>query len=915
MPHSIARVVGASLVVGLFLSALAVARSADAMIPPPKDVPTAGDVVLPFGLAAGRGGGDGYVCLKVGLGGHSEPPCDGASAGILGFLDFSAFGNSVVGTATDCSSGGLRSRNENNSAVGVDHELSTYGGFHGAVEVLDTGQPCGGTAKPNAAYVMTNTPQSFGAGMYSGTGYSDGGPGRLARVGTNVFGGAGQSTNVGGRQLDDNPLWEFLPSSFPAGAEVPASCHKSIFTDALSGTYTQLPTSPANVRSYVSGRPTAAERMRLLLQRCISHYNGVTWDANGAITPVGDPPVGCSGTCDDPIFTRNSSTTDVPDLYDIQYTARFGYVPELTAAFPAGNAAVRLQTFRPIFLQRLLGGTCTGGSCTHDFEPGVGYSNASSGSTADGITAFVLPGSSLPGDLSTGPPTAPDPPTDVLAAPGPSVDELTLQWGSPANTGRAAIAGYEVFAGSSPAALELIATIPGSLLEFIDTGLTPGEVTYYSVAAFTRVGTGPPSPVVSGTAAPGTVPGAPLLVSVEARDAAAIVSWRPPDDDGGVPITGYQVIPYVDDEAGTPVSFDSTATTRTVTGLVNGTTYRFRVRAVNDLGEGALSDPSGPVTPLPATAPGAPVIGVATAGDGEAVVSWSPPESDGRSAITGYRVTPYIGYFPLSDHEFASTATSQTITGLTNGTQYRFRVRAINAVGLGEFSKASNPVTPLPATAPGAPVIGVATAGDGEAVVSWSPPESDGRSAITGYRVTPYIGYFPLSDHEFASTATSQTITGLTNGTQYRFGVRAINVVGEGPESERSNIVTPSSPGNAVQPSSLTATPAPSNDGAKWIANATVTITGTTYPFSPIAGLIVTGEWTLPGGGATAVASCTTTASGTCVVQRTDILDSRDVAIFTITSVSGPGFYWTPGPGDVTTLVVPCSPPLSSSCD
>ncbi|MFP5255710.1 MAG: pilus assembly protein TadG-related protein [Acidimicrobiia bacterium] len=359
--------------------------------------------VLPFGLAAGGGGGDGMVCVKTGPGGHSEPPCGGPSSGNFGYLDFAYFGSTDLNTTLDCSNGSQRPRNSNNAAVGVDHDLSTYGGApHGATEVVDTASPCGGTLKPNAAFTLTgNTPQNFGAAIYSGSGFSDGLGGRLQRSGTGVFSGAGQDANVGGHLLDDNPLWEFLPDSFPAGANVPASCSKTVFTQVLANNYSSLPTSPGNVRANIQGRPTKAEQMRALLQRCISHYNGIPWNAGGAIGPDSDPVVGCSGACTDPIFTRNTNTTETPDLYDIQTTARFGYVPELDAAFPNGNATVRIASFRPIFFQRLLGGNCSGGTCTHDFEPGVGYTNASSEDKADGITAFVLPRNSLPNGLGS----------------------------------------------------------------------------------------------------------------------------------------------------------------------------------------------------------------------------------------------------------------------------------------------------------------------------------------------------------------------------------------------------------------------------------------------------------------------------------------------------------------------------------
>ena len=119
----------------------------------------------------------------------------------------------------------------------------------------------------------------------------------------------------------------------------------------------------------------------------------------------------------------------------------------------------------------------------------------------------------------------------------------------------------------------------------------------------------------------------------------------------------------------------------------------------------------------------------------------------------------------------------------------------------------------------------------------------------------------------------------------------------------------------AVQPSSLTASPPATNDGNKWIANATVTVTTTSSPFTGVAGAIVAGEWTLPDGGSTFTTSCTTTApAGTCSVQRTDIGDNKVTAVFTITSITSPTFTWTPGPGDATTVTVAC-PGSPATCD
>jgi Animal haem peroxidase/Fibronectin type III domain len=109
----------------------------------------------------------------------------------------------------------------------------------------------------------------------------------------------------------------------------------------------------------------------------------------------------------------------------------------------------------------------------------------------------------------------------------------------------------------------------------------------------------------------------------------------------------------------------------------------------NSLNEGS-DDGSAPVV----TVPGAPTLGVPTAGDGWASVTWRPPSSDGGSAITGYRVSavPVAGGTTVGVSAGAR-ATSATLTGLVNGTAYNVRVRAINAVGTGEGS-AGKQVTP-----------------------------------------------------------------------------------------------------------------------------------------------------------------------------------------------------------------------------
>ena len=102
-----------------------------------------------------------------------------------------------------------------------------------------------------------------------------------------------------------------------------------------------------------------------------------------------------------------------------------------------------------------------------------------------------------------------------------------------------------------------------------------------------------------------------------------------------------------------------------------------------------------------------------------------------------------------------------------------------------------------PATEPGAPTAVTASAGNGQATVSFAAPASDGGSPITSYTVTSTPGSLAAS-----GPSSPITVTGLTNGTAYTFTVHATNAIGSGPESAPSNSVTPT----AATPPTITTT-------------------------------------------------------------------------------------------------------------
>ncbi len=100
-----------------------------------------------------------------------------------------------------------------------------------------------------------------------------------------------------------------------------------------------------------------------------------------------------------------------------------------------------------------------------------------------------------------------------------------------------------------------------------------------------------------------------------------------------------------------------------------------------------------------ASAPGAPTVGTVAAGSGSATVHWTAPTNPGSSAVTSYQVSaaPAGGGTPVTVSTLPS-ATTATLTGLTNGTSYAVTVAAANATGMGPASAAVSVTPAAPAT-------------------------------------------------------------------------------------------------------------------------------------------------------------------------------------------------------------------------
>jgi fibronectin type 3 domain-containing protein len=394
----------------------------------------------------------------------------------------------------------------------------------------------------------------------------------------------------------------------------------------------------------------------------------------------------------------------------------------------------------------------------------------------------------------------PGPPTGLTATAGNG--QVTLSWTPPASDGGAAIIGYHVYRGTSSHG-ESATPVNSSLItgtSYTVTGLTNGTTYYFTADAVNDAGLhSAASAEASATPqAPVTAPGTPTGLTAIAGDAQVSLSWKAPASDGGAQVTSYNVYEGTSQSIkGKPVA-SAKGTGVTVKGLTDGTTYYFKVTAVNKAGEGPMSSAASATPAAAITAPASPAGLTATSGNGRVTLSWTAPASDGGAGISGYLIYQGTGPGGESGVPVNGTpvqATSYTLTGLTNGTTYYFKVAAVNDAEHQGQESAEASATPVSASAsasatvsasqaaaagaPGAPTGLTATAGNAEVSLSWTAPASDGGSPLASYNVYQGTSSGFSATAVTSTTGTSATVTGLTNGTTYYFVVTAVGADGK----------------------------------------------------------------------------------------------------------------------------------------
>ncbi len=252
---------------------------------------------------------------------------------------------------------------------------------------------------------------------------------------------------------------------------------------------------------------------------------------------------------------------------------------------------------------------------------------------------------------------------------------------------------------------------------------------------------------------------------------------------------------YVADAGNDQIYIERDGFTFEVVNVQNGQlTVTIPLNAVTDLaGNRNTGTGTGQHTVTVAINPDPPTNLIASPGNGQVTLSWTAPANTYGTPLTDYIVERNRDGVWTNVNDGVSTDTFTTVTGLSNGITYQFRVSAVNSIGTSLLSNIAS-ATPNPApAAPAVPTGLSATAGNGIVTLSWTAPDSN-RSPLTDYTIQYKLNtantWTVFNDGTVNQTST--TVTGLTNGVPYQFRVAATNGIGTGLFSSPFDFTIPS---------------------------------------------------------------------------------------------------------------------------
>ena len=372
--------------------------------------------------------------------------------------------------------------------------------------------------------------------------------------------------------------------------------------------------------------------------------------------------------------------------------------------------------------------------------------------------------------------TAPGAPSGLIATGADG--QVGLDW---ADNTELDLAGYNVYRSTNAGGPHAkINTSVVATSDYTDTGVTNGTTYYYVVAALDNCANESGDSNESSATPQAGPPAAPTGLVATPGSTQVALDW---DDNGEPNLAGYNV--YRDTSPGGPYTKINgslvTVSNYTDTGLTNGTTYYYVVRAENTVPLESADSSEVSATPVDAP-PAAPTGLAATPQNAQIFLNWN---DNSEPDLSGYNVhrstTPGGPYTKINGPE---VSTSDFVdTGLTNGTTYYYVVTAVDT-GSNESGNSSEVNATPAATPPSAPAGLIATAGQDQISLDWNDNGEPDLAGYNVYRSTTAGGPYTKVNGSLV-VPSAYTDTGLTGGTTYYYVVRAENTSTQ--ESGNSN--------------------------------------------------------------------------------------------------------------------------------
>ncbi|MBN1674989.1 MAG: fibronectin type III domain-containing protein [Kiritimatiellae bacterium] len=444
-----------------------------------------------------------------------------------------------------------------------------------------------------------------------------------------------------------------------------------------------------------------------------------------------------------------------------------------------------------------------GGSWAQIAQPGANTTAyTDSGLSAGQSYEFRVRASNAAGDSAYSNTAGATTPVNTPAAPSgltataASFSRVDLAWTDNSNNET----GFKIERRLSGGDWAQLATVGANVKTYADTTVAAGTSYRYQVRAYNASGDSPYSDVAYADT-PAGLPAAPSGLTASAQSSSQIrLAWL--DNSGDE--TGFKLDRR---QTGTDTwvriaTLAANATSHTDSGLPDGTTFYYKVKAYNTAGNSAESAVASATTPQalqPPAAPGNPTAAAVSASRID--VKWLDNSANEDGFKIDRRQSGLDEWVRIAT--LAANATSHADAGLPDATTFYYKIKAYNAAGDSAESAVASATTQQDLQPPAAPGGLTATALSATQVaLQWTDNSADEE----GFRIERRV-----SGGSWAALATvaanvpSYTDTAAQPGTAYRYQVKAYNAAGESAYSEVASVTTPAPP---AAPTGLAATAA-----------------------------------------------------------------------------------------------------------